>query len=151
MLRGTQLTLERELYYPDSLGDLYGRVTELLGFKANLEEHKVQWLSAGGDARFRDLFLEIMPMRDGDWPRLDRSFFDAERMTPAASARAFTSVWGWKTARRCPIRCALPWRPAYNMLSRKPQSAWPARRQPLFRGRLGIECVISVRPGAILL
>jgi carbamoyltransferase len=42
---GTQLSLERELYYPDSLGDLYGRVTELLGFRANLEEHKVQWLS----------------------------------------------------------------------------------------------------------
>ncbi len=62
---GTQLTLEKELYYPDSLGDLYGRVTELLGFRANLEEHKVQWLSASGDDRYRDLFLEIMPMRDG--------------------------------------------------------------------------------------
>ncbi|HXM41979.1 MAG TPA: carbamoyltransferase C-terminal domain-containing protein [Bryobacteraceae bacterium] len=79
-----QLSLENELYYPDSLGDLYGRVTELLGFRANLEEHKVQWLSASwgeGDDRFRDLFLEIMPMRDGGWPRLDRSFFDAERLT----------------------------------------------------------------------
>jgi carbamoyltransferase len=81
---GTQLSLDRELYYPDSLGELYGRVTELLGFRANLEEHKVQWLSAAcdlGDDRFRDLFLEMMPMRDGDWPRLDRSFFDAERLT----------------------------------------------------------------------
>ena len=78
---GTQLSLDRELYYPDSLGDLYGRVTELLGFHANLEEHKVQWLSAAGDDRFRDLFLEMMPMRDGEWPRLDRSFFDSERLT----------------------------------------------------------------------
>jgi carbamoyltransferase len=78
---GTQLSLERELYYPDSLGDLYGRVTELLGFRANLEEHKVQWLSAAGDDRFRDLFLDIMPVRNGEWPRLDRSFFDAERLT----------------------------------------------------------------------
>src|ERR1700722_19124359 len=78
---GTQLSLEKELYYPDSLGDLYGRVTELLGFRANLEEHKVQWLSTAGDVgddRFRDLFLEIMSMRDGEWPHLDRSFFDAE-------------------------------------------------------------------------
>jgi carbamoyltransferase len=78
---GTQLTLEKELYYPDSLGDLYGRVTELLGFRGNMEEHKVQWLSASGDDRFRNLFLEIMPMRDSEWPRLDRSFFDAERPT----------------------------------------------------------------------
>ena len=81
---GTQLTLDRELYFPDSLGDLYGRVTELLGFHASLEEHKVQWLSATGDDRFRDLFIEIMetvPVRDGEWPRLDRSFFDAGRLT----------------------------------------------------------------------
>ncbi|HUE01122.1 MAG TPA: carbamoyltransferase C-terminal domain-containing protein [Bryobacteraceae bacterium] len=86
---GTQLTLERELYYPDSLGDLYGRVTELLGFHANLEEHKVQWLSAAGDGRFRDLFLEIMPMRDGEWPRLDRFFFDAERLTGGGFSARF--------------------------------------------------------------
>ncbi len=89
---GTQLSLDRELYYPDSLGDLYGRVTELLGFHANLEEHKVQWLSAasdGGDERFRSLFLEIMPMRDGEWPRLDRSFFDAERLTHGGFSARF--------------------------------------------------------------
>ncbi|MFN7997847.1 MAG: carbamoyltransferase C-terminal domain-containing protein [Bryobacteraceae bacterium] len=78
---GSQLTLEKELYYPDSLGDLYGRVTELLGFRASLEEHKVQWLSAAGSDRYRDLFLEMIPWRDGEWPRLDRSFFDAERVT----------------------------------------------------------------------
>jgi carbamoyltransferase len=90
---GTQLSLEKEQYYPDSLGDLYGRVTELLGFRANLEEHKVQWLSAAGDDRFRDLFLEIMPMRDGDWPRLDRSFFDAERLTHGGfSARFYERI-----------------------------------------------------------
>ena len=86
---GTQLSLDRELYYPDSLGDLYGRVTELLGFRANLEEHKVQWLSAAGDDRFRDLFLKIMPMRDGEWPRLDRSFFDAERLTQGGFSARF--------------------------------------------------------------
>jgi carbamoyltransferase len=78
---GNQMTLEKESHYPDSLGDLYGRVTELLGFTANLEEHKVQWLSAAGDGRYRELFLEIMPPRDEGWPRLDRTFFDAERLS----------------------------------------------------------------------
>ncbi len=86
---GSQLTLEKELYYPDSLGDLYGRVTELLGFRANLEEHKVQWLSTTGDGRFRDLFLEIMPMREDQWPRLERSFFDAERLTHGGFSARF--------------------------------------------------------------
>jgi carbamoyltransferase len=47
---GNQLHLEKDLYYPDSLGDLYSRVTELLGFDAGADEHKVQWLVNG---RFR--------------------------------------------------------------------------------------------------
>jgi len=76
---GNQLSLEKELYSADSLGELYGRVTELLGFNANADEHKVQWLSSSGEDRYRDLFFEIM--EGNDWPRLNRSYFDAERMT----------------------------------------------------------------------
>ncbi len=49
---GKHLTLESEFFYPDSLGDLYGRVTELLGFRARSDEHKVQWMGASGDDRF---------------------------------------------------------------------------------------------------
>ena len=77
--RGTQLTLDQEQYLSDSLGDLYGRVTELLGFNANEDEHKVQWLSASGDERYRDLFLEILCLSDSG-PRIDRSFFSTERL-----------------------------------------------------------------------
>ncbi|MGH9720335.1 MAG: carbamoyltransferase N-terminal domain-containing protein, partial [Bryobacteraceae bacterium] len=75
------IELERELFYPDSLGDVYGRVTELLGFEAGSEEHKVQWLSVAGEDRFRELFLDVLPPRDGSWPRVERSFIDSERMT----------------------------------------------------------------------
>ena len=57
---GNDLHLEKELYVPDSLGDLYGRVTELLGFQSGADEHKVQWLSAAGDDRFVGLFEEIL-------------------------------------------------------------------------------------------
>jgi carbamoyltransferase len=76
---GIQLKLEQEQYFPDSLGDLYGRVTELLGFAANLDEHKVQWLSVGGDERFADLFLEILGLSDGG-ARLNRTYFSTERL-----------------------------------------------------------------------
>jgi carbamoyltransferase len=76
---GIQMTLEQEQYSPDSLGDLYGRVTELLGFSAREDEHKVQWLSVCGDDRYRDFFLEILCLSDGG-PRLDRSFFGTERL-----------------------------------------------------------------------
>ena len=43
-----------------------GRVTELLGFDASADEHKVQWLSATGDDRYRELFLEILGMTNAD-------------------------------------------------------------------------------------
>ncbi len=78
--RGTQMTLDHEHYSPDSLGDLYGRVTQLLGFEANADEHKVQWLSVAGDQRYADLFLKILNVSDGG-PRVDRSFLNTERVT----------------------------------------------------------------------
>lgn len=84
---GRHLTLDREIYFPDSLGDVYSRVTELLGLAAGSEEHKVQWLSATGDDRYRDLFLDVMPIANGDWPRTDRSYFDADRMTHGGFSR----------------------------------------------------------------
>jgi carbamoyltransferase len=99
---GVQLALEKEIYYPDSLGDLYGRVTELLGFKANADEHKVQWLSVNGDDRFRDLFVDIMPVKPGEWPRIDRSFIDAERMTHGGFSEKFLARLGLSTANAVP-------------------------------------------------
>jgi carbamoyltransferase len=76
---GNELRAERELYYPDSLGDLYGRVTALLGFQQSADEHKVQWMSCGGTDRFAPLFLEILQYAPGQLPRVDRSFYDGQR------------------------------------------------------------------------
>jgi len=90
---GQLLRLDKELYAPDSLGELYGRVTELLGFNANADEHKVQWLSATGEDGHRELFLEILQCSAGRWPSLDRSYFDAERMTHGGfSAKFFERI-----------------------------------------------------------
>ena len=85
---GNDLRLEKELYYPDSLGDLYGRVTELLGFRANADEHKVQWLSTSGDPEtYAPVFDDIFG--GGDWPCLDRSFFDANRISQGGFSAKF--------------------------------------------------------------
>ena len=72
---GNKLDLEREWHYPDSLGRLYGAVTELLGFHARADEHKVQWLSTSGDDRFVPLFREIVSAD----AVLDPTFFDGFR------------------------------------------------------------------------
>jgi len=90
---GNQLHLEKDLYYPDSLGDLYSRVTELLGFDAGADEHKVQWLStADSGERFLPLFEELLG--SSDWPCINRSFFDADRLSQGGFSEKFYSGLG---------------------------------------------------------
>jgi carbamoyltransferase len=77
--QGTNLTPVRELYFPDSLGDLYNRVTDLLGFEPRADEHKVQWLSASGEPVYLDVMRRILHHNgSAAWPQLDRTYFDAD-------------------------------------------------------------------------
>jgi len=87
---GNRLELETEMYYPDSIADLYSRVTELLGFKAGADEHKVQWLSTAGNNRFAGLFAEIV----GDGTRLNGAFFDANRIGNGGFGARFYAALG---------------------------------------------------------
>ena len=57
---GNTLTVEEEILYPDSIAELYGHITELLGMRARADEHRVQWLSMAGKPRFSKLFDEII-------------------------------------------------------------------------------------------
>jgi carbamoyltransferase len=95
---GNALRLDRELYYPDSLGDLYGRVTELLGFHANADEHKVQWLSTAGDDQLQSLFEAILGNGNNAWPRVDRSFFDSDRLSSGGFSAKFYDRLGLEDA-----------------------------------------------------
>jgi carbamoyltransferase len=90
---GSRMTLEHEQYAPDSLCELYGRVTELLGFAANEDEHKVQWLSTAGDDRYKELFLEILNVSESG-PRIDRSFFGTERLDRGGFSPRFYQCLG---------------------------------------------------------
>jgi carbamoyltransferase len=71
---GNRLVLDQEVLYPNSIGELYGRVTELLGFHPRSDEHRVQWLSATGEPRFAGAFDEII--HDD---AIDQSFFESGR------------------------------------------------------------------------
>ena len=87
---GNQLTSVREMYFPDSLGDLFNRVTDLLGFESRADEHKVQWLSVSGKPRYAPVFEKMLGRNGSTWPRFDRSYFDADRLTHGGfSARFF--------------------------------------------------------------
>ena len=76
--QGNRLTLDREILYPDSIGELYGRVTELLGFRARSEEHLVQWLSATGEPRYINVFEEMIQGHNFDQSFLEQDGFSAK-------------------------------------------------------------------------
>lgn len=88
--QGTQLQLDKEWYYPDSLGRLYGSVTELLGLRAGSEEHKVQWLATSGDGRYIEKFGEVV----SDNARLDSSYFTGNGRVRGGLNQKFLDLLG---------------------------------------------------------
>ncbi len=104
---GNQLQLEKDLYYPDSLGDLYGRVTELLGFGAGLDEHKVQWLStADGGGAYEPLFEQILG--NSEWPVLNRAYFDSNRLSQGGFSEKFYKQIGLEEGAAIPREIQAP-------------------------------------------
>ena len=77
---GNDLHLENELYYPDSIADVYSRVAELLGYEPNAGEHKVQWRSTMAEPDLAPLFAEMLPVQGGELRQVDRSWFDGDRV-----------------------------------------------------------------------
>ncbi len=92
--RGATLESVEDLYAPDSPAVVYSRVTELLGFRAGREEHKVQWLSLTGEPRYHDLFADMMGGADDRLPSLDHSYFDPSRPTHGAFSDKFYRAVG---------------------------------------------------------
>ena len=89
-----QLTPVRELYYPDSLGDVFNRFTELLGFEPRADEHKVQWLSASGKPEYLPVLRRLLHRGGSIWPQLDRAYFDADRLTQGGFSARFYEELG---------------------------------------------------------
>lgn len=92
--RGTELTLLRELRFPDSLGLLYSAFTYYTGFKVNSGEYKVMGLAPYGEPKYVGLIREkLVEVRDDGSIRLNQDYFgyaDGLRMTN----RAFEKLFG---------------------------------------------------------
>ena len=74
--RGADLTIEREIRFPHSIGLLYSAFTYYLGFKVNSGEYKVMGLAPYGQPRFYDTIMkELVDLRaDGSF-RLNQKYF----------------------------------------------------------------------------
>src|SRR5690606_28254136 len=63
--RGTDLEWLGQVHMPHSLGILYERVTEHLGFLHSSDEYKVMALASFGSPRFVDEFRDLVRLEGG--------------------------------------------------------------------------------------
>ncbi|MGD9077101.1 MAG: carbamoyltransferase [Desulfobacteraceae bacterium] len=91
--KGKEITLLKELHFPDSLGLLYSAFTYFTGFKVNSGEYKLMGLAPYGEPRYKDLILkELVDIKEDGSLRLNLSYFDflgGLRMTNRRFAKLF--------------------------------------------------------------
>ena len=74
---GKNLTILKELHFPDSLGLLYSAFTFFTGFKVNSGEYKLMGLAPYGAPKYKDIILsELIDLKDDGSLRLNLSYFD---------------------------------------------------------------------------
>ncbi|PPD09649.1 MAG: hypothetical protein CTY36_03255, partial [Methylocystis sp.] len=72
-----QLTMQRELRFPHSLGLLYSAFTYYTGFKVNSGEYKLMGLAPYGAPKYADVILDnLIDLKPDGTFRLDQSYFD---------------------------------------------------------------------------
>jgi carbamoyltransferase len=97
--RGNELSIEKELHFPHSLGLLYSAFTYYTGFKVNSGEYKVMGLAPYGEPRFKNLILDnIVDLKSDGTFRLDQSYFNYCTGLTMTNGR-FSDLFG-KPARR---------------------------------------------------
>ena len=75
--KGNDITLLKELHFPDSLGLLYSAFTYFTGFKVNSGEYKLMGLAPYGVPRYKDIILsELVDLKEDGSLRLNLSYFD---------------------------------------------------------------------------
>jgi carbamoyltransferase len=97
--KGNEITLLKELRFPDSLGLLYSAFTYYTGFRVNSGEYKVMGLAPYGEPKYVSLIKDkLAEVRDDGSIRMNHEFFSYAqglRMTN----RAFDRVFGARPRR----------------------------------------------------
>ena len=91
--KGNEITMLKELHFPDSVGMLYSAFTYFTGFKVNSGEYKLMGLAPYGEPKYKNLILNhLVDVKNDGSVRLDMSFFDflgGLRMTNKKFSRLF--------------------------------------------------------------
>ncbi|MFC1580598.1 carbamoyltransferase [Thermodesulfobacteriota bacterium] len=91
--KGKDITLLKELHFPDSLGLLYSAFTYFTGFKVNSGEYKLMGLAPYGKPIYKDPILkELIDVKEDGSLRMNLKYFDflgGLRMTSKRFDRLF--------------------------------------------------------------
>lgn len=94
--RGNEISLLKELRFPDSLGLLYSAFTYYTGFKVNSGEYKVMGLAPYGEPKYVSLIKDhLAEIRDDGSIRMNHEYFSYSqglRMTNGAFDRVFAGA-----------------------------------------------------------
>ena len=97
--KGNEITLLKELRFPDSLGLLYSAFTYYTGFKVNSGEYKVMGLAPYGEPKYVSTHQrQAAEIRDDGSLKMNHEFFSYSqglRMTNGA----FDKLFGGRTAK----------------------------------------------------
>ena len=75
--QGNQLTIQKEIHFPHSLGLLYSAFTYYTGFKVNSGEYKVMGLAPFGQPRYTQIILDnLIDLKSDGTFRLDQTYFN---------------------------------------------------------------------------
>jgi carbamoyltransferase len=73
---GNRVTLERQLFFPNSIGLLYSAFTYHCGFRVNSGEYKLMGLAPYGEPRYADRILdELVDLREDGSFRMNMGYF----------------------------------------------------------------------------
>ena len=91
--KGNEITLLKELRFPDSLGLLYSAFTYYTGFRVNSGEYKVMGLAPYGEPKYVSLIKDkLLEVRDDGSLKMNHEYFSYSqglRMTGGAFAKLF--------------------------------------------------------------
>jgi carbamoyltransferase len=92
--RRNQITLDREIRFPHSLGLLYSAFTAWLGFVVNNGEYKVMGMAPYGTPRYVDKVRKLIDVAaDGSF-QLDMRYFSFHHSTQHTYNRRFVELFG---------------------------------------------------------
>jgi carbamoyltransferase len=75
--KGNELTIQKEIHFPHSLGLLYSSFTYFAGFKVNSGEYKVMGLAPYGEPKYTNIILDnLIDLKSDGTFKLNMEYFD---------------------------------------------------------------------------